>query len=645
VTQPSVQEQIQTIRSGAVDLITEKELEAKLTHSLKAKKPLRIKYGADPSSPDLHLGHTVPLRKLRQFQELGHQVVFIIGDFTARIGDPSGASVTRPMLSPNEIRQNAETYQQQVFRILNPDKTEVRYNSEWLEGMSTTHFLDLTSRYTVARLLERDDFQKRYRSAEPIALVEFLYPLLQGYDSVMVRSDMEIGGTDQKFNLLVGRDLQREWKLEAQIVLTLPLLEGTDGVQKMSKSFGNHIALKDSPKEMYGKVMSLPDALMERYYRLVSPLPADEVENLLKKLASGEFHPRAGKAKLAFEIVKEYHSKKEAEEAALEFDRIFREKGLPDEIETVRLKEREMDILTLLKETGLVPSKMEARRLVEIVLGIEPRCLVVPAHAWTPHFAIFGSNSGFDSVEECFEHQAKNIFVLETGLSSDPAMNWRLSTLDRYALISNSDSHSARRIGREANVFNCELDYSELVTALKTKDASKFLYTVEFFPEEGKYHFDGHRKCNLRLSPKETKQQGFRCPVCGRPVTVGVMHRVEKLADRPEGAKPATAIPYKHIVPLEEIIADALEVGVGTQAVDREYFALVDRFGTEFGVLLKTSEEELRRAAPARIVDGIIHMRQGQVTVDPGYDGEYGKVHLFGEAQPLVPNEQQMTLF
>ena len=359
-----IQNQIEKIRTGAVDLITEKEFEAKLARSLKEKKPLRIKYGADPSAPDLHLGHTVPLRKLRQFQELGHLVVFIIGDFTARIGDPSGRSETRPMLSQAEVRRNAETYQEQVFRILDQDKTEVHYNSEWLESMTAVHFLDLTSKYTVARLLERDDFEKRHKAGQPIALVEFLYPLLQGYDSVMIRSDVEIGGTDQKFNLLVGRELQREWKCEPQIVLTLPLIEGTDGVQKMSKSLGNHIALKDSPKEMYGKIMSLPDALMERYYRYVAPLDSREADSLLKELASGGLHPRAAKARLAFEIVKEYHSEKEAEEAGREFDRVFKDKGMPEKIETVRLKEKEMNILNLLKETGLAPSKMEAKRLV-----------------------------------------------------------------------------------------------------------------------------------------------------------------------------------------------------------------------------------------------------------------------------------------
>lgn len=359
-----VQEQLERIRTGAVDLITEKELEAKLARSLKEKKPLRIKYGADPSAPDLHLGHTVPLRKLRQFQELGHQVVFIIGDFTARIGDPSERIQTRKMLSRDDVQRNAETYQKQVFRILDSDKTEVRCNSEWLEDLEATHFLDLASKYTVARLLERDDFQKRFRSGQPITVIEFLYPLLQGYDSVIIRADVEIGGTDQKFNLLVGRELQREWKLESQVVLTLPLIEGTDGVEKMSKSLGNHIALRDSPKAMYGKLMSLPDRLMERYYRYVAPLESKEIEKILTSLKTGELHPRKAKARLAFEIVKEYHSEKEAERAAREFDRVFKEKGLPEDIETIRLKDKEMDIVSLLKEAGLVPSKMEARRLI-----------------------------------------------------------------------------------------------------------------------------------------------------------------------------------------------------------------------------------------------------------------------------------------
>ncbi len=317
---------------------------------------------------------------------------------------------------------------------------------------------------------------------------------------------------------------------------------------------------------------------------------------------------------------------------------------LAPSFEAVERINQELERFGSLQIDGRPILQMEAWRLVEIILGIEPRCLIVPAHAWTPHFAIFGSNSGFDSVEDCFEQQAHNIFVLETGLSSDPAMNWRISKLDRYTLISNSDSHSARRIGREANVFDCELTYDALMTALKTKDRTKFLYTVEFFPEEGKYHLDGHRKCNVSLSPSETKRLGYRCPSCGRTVTVGVMHRVEMLADRPEGAAPPNTIPFKHVVPLEEIIADVLGVGVGTQAVEREYFNLLTQCGTEFEVLLKASEELLRKAAPARLVDGILRMRQGQVTVVPGYDGEYGRVKLFGE-QESVTAEQQMTLF
>ena len=359
-----IREQIQRITRGAVDLITEKELEAKLTRSIKERKPLRIKYGADPSAPDLHLGHTVPLRKLREFQELGHTVVFIIGDFTARIGDPSLRTETRKMLTRAEVQKNSETYQKQVFRILDRDRTEVRLNSEWLDSLEATHFLDLTSKYTVARLLERDDFLKRFKSGQPIALVEFLYPLLQGYDSVIVRADLELGGTDQKFNLLVGRELQREWKQEPQVVMTLPLIEGTDGTQKMSKSLGNHIALQDAPKEMFGKIMSLPDALMERYYRYVCPLAPEEIEKIVKALGNGGLHPREAKARLASEIVAAYHSRKEAEEAAREFDRVLKDKGLPEEIETVRLNKKEIGILDLLKETGLVPSKMEARRLI-----------------------------------------------------------------------------------------------------------------------------------------------------------------------------------------------------------------------------------------------------------------------------------------
>ncbi len=361
----SVSEQLKALSEGLVDLISEKELEERLTLSLKEKRPLRVKYGADPSAPDLHLGHTVPLRKLRTFQELGHTVVFIVGDFTARIGDPTHRNETRRMLTREEVEQNAKTYQEQVFQILDPKKTEVRYNSEWLDRMTPADFLHLTAQYTVARLLERDDFQKRYQANQPIAVVEFLYPLLQGYDSVQIRSDIEIGGTDQKFNLLVGRELQKTAGQKPQVVMTLPIIEGTDGVQKMSKSFGNHIALRDAPREMFGKVMSLPDALLERYYRYVSATPSAEVEQIVKRLRSGELHPRNAKADLGERIVELFHSRELGQQARQEFDHIFKEKGLPDEIPSVTLKEKRIDIISLIKEAGLAPSKSEARRLIE----------------------------------------------------------------------------------------------------------------------------------------------------------------------------------------------------------------------------------------------------------------------------------------
>ena len=314
-------------------------------------------------------------------------------------------------------------------------------------------------------------------------------------------------------------------------------------------------------------------------------------------------------------------------------------------IESVERINRALEAFGSLSLDGRPTLRMEARQLAKVVLGIEPRCLIVPAHAWTPWFAIFGSTSGFDTVEECFEDQAKHIHVLETGLSSDPAMNWRLKALDRYALISNSDSHSARRIGREANIFDCDLDYDTMVTALKTKDRTTFLSTLEFFPEEGKYHFDGHRACGIRWSPAETKRHGLRCPTCGKNVTVGVMHRIEELADRPEGVVPEGAIPFKRVVALDKIIADALGANVGTQAVEREYQNLIYTCGTEFNVLLEAPEEELRKATTAKIAEGILRMRQGHVVLEPGYDGEYGKVRIFASEEPIAATEQQMTLF
>ncbi|MDP2942351.1 MAG: endonuclease Q family protein [Candidatus Omnitrophota bacterium] len=285
---------------------------------------------------------------------------------------------------------------------------------------------------------------------------------------------------------------------------------------------------------------------------------------------------------------------------------------------------------------------LSARDLVKVCLEVSGECLIVPAHAWTPHFSIFGSNSGFNSVEECFGDEAKNIFCLETGLSSDPAMNWRLSKLDKYALISNSDSHSPHRIGREANVFDCGLDYKEIIESIKSKDKNKFLYTVEFFPEEGKYHYDGHRNCKARVAPKDAIKNRNLCPVCGKKVTVGVMHRVEDLADRAEGVVPDNSIPFKHMIPLDQIIADARGVGETSVSVEREYTGLVNKCGSEFNILLKMSEDELKSQLPEKIAEGVIRVRKGKVTILPGYDGEYGKIKIFDEDEV---REKQLTLF
>ncbi len=362
----SPQDQLKIFKQGTIDLISEAELLAKL----KEKKFLRIKYGADPSAPDLHLGHTVPLRKLKQLQDLGHQVVFIIGDFTARVGDPSGQTETRRTLSGEEVSKNAKTYEAQVFKILDRSKTEVRYNSEWLGKFKVEDFLILTSKYTVARILERDDFAKRFSEKRPITVLEFLYPLLQGYDSVAIKSDVEVGGTDQKFNLLVGRELQRDWKQSPQIVLTLPLIEGTDGKGKMSKSIGNHIALQDKPEEIYGKVMSIPDPLIVKYFRYLTGLSEEKVNQTEALLKKGSLNPRDAKAELAREIVQLYHGAEAAKMSEQNFNKLFREKELPDQIEEVifsqsRLQNGGMDIVTLLKEAGLTASKSEARRLIE----------------------------------------------------------------------------------------------------------------------------------------------------------------------------------------------------------------------------------------------------------------------------------------
>ena len=288
---------------------------------------------------------------------------------------------------------------------------------------------------------------------------------------------------------------------------------------------------------------------------------------------------------------------------------------------------------------------LDAAELARIIFDIDENCMVVPGHMFTPWFSLFGSMSGFDRIEDCFEEQTPKIFAGETGLSSDPAMNWRLSALDKFTLISNSDSHSPSKIGREANVFNCELDYKTIREVLKAKDKNRFLYTIEFFPEEGKYHFDGHRLCGVRWPPKETRQNNGRCTKCGKPVTVGVMNRVEQLADRPEGFTPATAIPFKHLIPLDEIIAEAKGVGKGSLAVEREYRSVVAKFGTEFEILLRASKEELLKGLPPKVAEGVLRVREGKVNIKAGFDGEYGIISIFGDDERPKETEKQLSLF
>ena len=288
---------------------------------------------------------------------------------------------------------------------------------------------------------------------------------------------------------------------------------------------------------------------------------------------------------------------------------------------------------------------MDAAELARIVFDIDENCMVVPGHIWTPWFSLFGSMSGFDRIQDCFEDQTPRIFALETGLSSDPAMNWRLSALDRFTLVSNSDSHSPQKIGREANVFNCELNYKTLREVLKTKDKKRFSYTLEFFPEEGKYHYDGHRACDTRLSPNETRQHNNRCPKCGKPVTVGVMNRVEQLADRQEGFKLENAIPFKNLIPLDEIIAEAKGMGKGSQTVEKEYRMAVAKFGTEFEILLRATKDELLKGLPPRVAEGVLRVREGKVHINAGFDGEYGIISIFGDEDKPKESEQQLSLF
>ena len=354
----TIKEQIDILRQGTVQIISEEELKKKLEKSKSSKKPLRIKYGADPSAPDIHLGHTVPLKKLRQFQDLGHEVDFIIGDFTAMIGDPSGRSELRKPLTKKQVEENAKTYQKQVFKILDPAKTKVVYNSHWLNKLNLKDVVALTAKYTVARLLERDDFSKRYKGGQPISMVEFLYPLLQGYDSVELKSDIELGGTDQTFNLLVSREIQREYGQEPQAIITMPILEGTDGVNKMSKSLGNYIGVSENPKDMFGKTMSVSDELMWRYYGLLTPLKPNEIEELKKE------HPLEMKKRLAHVIVKQYWGEEKANKAREEFEKVFSKKQNPTDMPSVKIN-KSINIIELIRKTNAVKSNGEARRLLQ----------------------------------------------------------------------------------------------------------------------------------------------------------------------------------------------------------------------------------------------------------------------------------------
>jgi len=362
--QTHIQEQIEQLRLGTVDFINEEELKKKI----KKGKPLKVKFGADPTRPDLHIGHTVVLNKIRQFQDFGHDVDFLIGDFTAMIGDPTGKNETRPPLSPEEIDKNAKTYAAQIFKVLNPEKTRIVYNSHWFAKLTPADFIRLSAQYTVARMLERDDFTKRYQNHTPIAIHEFLYPLCQGYDSVFLKSDVELGGTDQKFNLLVGRELQKAYgQGEQQCVITVPILEGIDGVNKMSKSLDNYIAVVDSPKEMFGKTMRISDQLMLSWLELLTDITPAALSQLKLDLQSGRQHPRAVKVDLAKFLIRRFHSAEAAKAAEEEFNRIFVDKGLPDEIPEFTLSQpaEPISICHLLHQTNMTASTSEARRLIQ----------------------------------------------------------------------------------------------------------------------------------------------------------------------------------------------------------------------------------------------------------------------------------------
>ncbi|HET6978281.1 MAG TPA: tyrosine--tRNA ligase [Pyrinomonadaceae bacterium] len=361
----TIDEQLSFLGKGTVEIIRETELRAKLEKSAATGKPLRVKLGADPTAPDIHLGHTVVIRKLRAFQELGHTAIFLIGDFTGMIGDPSGKNATRPQLTREEINANAETYKQQIFKLLDPEKTEIDFNSRWMDTLGSAGFLRLSSHVTVRQILERDDFQQRLEANRPLALHEVMYPLVMAYDSVALEADVELGGTDQKFNLLMGRNLQREYGQDSQVAMITPLLEGTDGVQKMSKSLGNYIGINEPPQEIFGKVMSISDEMMWRYYELCTDLSVPEIATLRENTNAGQRNPRDVKVDLAKRIVADFYSDAEAQKAEDDFNARFRDKQAPEDMEERAVATGSWKLPRLLVELQLAPSMAEARRLIE----------------------------------------------------------------------------------------------------------------------------------------------------------------------------------------------------------------------------------------------------------------------------------------
>lgn len=359
-----VQNQLEYIKKGCVEIIQEKELASKLERSLKTKKPLIVKAGFDPTAPDIHLGHTVLLRKMKHFQDLGHKVVFLIGDFTGLIGDPSGRSATRPPMTRGEILKNAETYKSQIFKILDPAKTIIDFNSRWLEKLTSIDIINLSSKYTVARILERDDFSNRLKKGLPISVHEILYPLMQAYDSVALKADVELGGTDQKFNLLVGREIQREFGQEPQVIITMPLLEGLDGVEKMSKSLNNYVGITEKPSQIYGKIMSISDQLMFRYYELLTDEPLSQIKKWKESIKDNKINPKDLKSKLAQSIVTDFWGKEEAAKAAKEFERVFKEKKYPTEMEEIKIRTAKTPLIDLMINNSIFSTRGEAKRMI-----------------------------------------------------------------------------------------------------------------------------------------------------------------------------------------------------------------------------------------------------------------------------------------